>query len=81
MENVGRLGKDLERGKVGGREGKWEEERGRRRRKRGEGGGGREGRKEEEERGGRRKREEVVGRGREHTTYYTVPAVGCRLSW
>ena len=59
MENVGRLGKDLERGKVGGREGK----------------------EEEEAREGRRKREEVVGRGREHTTYYTVPAVGCRLSW
>ena len=36
MENVGRLGKDLERGKVGGREGKEEEERGGRRRKRGE---------------------------------------------
>ena len=59
MENVGRLGKGLERGKVGGREGKEEEERGGRRRKRGE----------------------VVGRKWGHVTYYTVPAVGCRLSW
>ena len=64
MENVGRLGKDLER----------EEERGRRR-KRGEGEGGREGKEKEEERGG------VVGRKWGHVTYYTVPAVGCRLSW
>ena len=68
MENVGRLGKDLERGKVGGREGREKEEERGGRRKRGEGEGW--------------KREEgVVGRKWGHVTYYTVPAVGCRLSW